>query len=264
MHKSTIFKKILLTPNFWTVVHFPMNCTVSMQYTSMQTRVHLSLWKLTVWKQRLKWNSHCIMSKKMGMVALRSSISGTSVISRIGPTISGINLILCGPAGCWEETSQHAWILQFICLRSFLCVLCSTHRICLWYFCRQVQQHREYQLSATSSQCLFVSNNNLCILVSCVQLLFQRHDFQSSPKTDFHLCSANLQSLVQSQHWIQPNISESLVPVTKPAIKRCQLMNNQTWLRNTSSVRWQKILQRGTWEPKILSQRYFLNCPATN
>ncbi len=63
------------------------------------------LWKLTVWKQRLKWNSHCIMSKKMGMVALRSSISGTSVISSMGPTISGINLILCGPAGCWEETS---------------------------------------------------------------------------------------------------------------------------------------------------------------
>lgn len=48
----------------------------------------------TRWKLHVKCDSHCIMSKKMGMVALRSSISGTSVISSMGPTISGMNLIL--------------------------------------------------------------------------------------------------------------------------------------------------------------------------
>lgn len=48
----------------------------------------------TRWKVHVKCDSHCIMSKKMGMVALRSSISGTSVISSMGPTISGMNLIL--------------------------------------------------------------------------------------------------------------------------------------------------------------------------
>lgn len=51
----------------------------------------------TRWKVHVKWNSHCIMSKKMGMVAFRNSISGTSVISSIGPTISGMNFILWGP-----------------------------------------------------------------------------------------------------------------------------------------------------------------------
>lgn len=55
------------------------------------------VWGRTRWKPHVKWNSHCIMSKKMGMVAFRNSISGTSVISRIGPTISGMNLILWGP-----------------------------------------------------------------------------------------------------------------------------------------------------------------------
>lgn len=48
-----------------------------------------------IWKLRVEWNSHCIMSKKMGMVALRSSVSGISVISNMGPTISGMNFILC-------------------------------------------------------------------------------------------------------------------------------------------------------------------------
>lgn len=55
---------------------------------------------LTMWKFLfpLKLNSHCIISKKMGMVAFRSSGSGTRVTSRIGPTIAGINFILWGPA----------------------------------------------------------------------------------------------------------------------------------------------------------------------
>lgn len=61
-------------------------------------------YKQTLWKLRVKWNSHCIMSKKMGIVAFRSSISGTSVISRMGPTISGMNLILCGPGNNSKET----------------------------------------------------------------------------------------------------------------------------------------------------------------
>lgn len=41
--------------------------------------------------------SHSIMSKKMGMVDLRSSSSGTSVISRMGPTMPGMNSILRWP-----------------------------------------------------------------------------------------------------------------------------------------------------------------------
>lgn len=49
----------------------------------------------------------------MGMVALRSSISGTSVISRIGPTISGMNLILCGPAGQDEQKHEGEFIKTF-------------------------------------------------------------------------------------------------------------------------------------------------------
>lgn len=52
---------------------------------------------LTIWKLLVKWNSHCIISKKIGIVAFRSSVSGISVISKIGPTISGMNLILCWP-----------------------------------------------------------------------------------------------------------------------------------------------------------------------
>ena len=39
------------------------------------------------------------MSKKMGMVAFRSSGSGISVTSRMGPTIAGMNFILLGPEG---------------------------------------------------------------------------------------------------------------------------------------------------------------------
>lgn len=56
---------------------------------------------LTVWKVHpgLRLCSHCIMSKKMGMVALRSSASGTRVTSRMGPTIAGMNFILLGPEG---------------------------------------------------------------------------------------------------------------------------------------------------------------------
>lgn len=41
--------------------------------------------------------SHSIISKKIGMVAFRSSASGIRVISRIGPTIPGINRILFCP-----------------------------------------------------------------------------------------------------------------------------------------------------------------------
>lgn len=54
---------------------------------------------LTIWKLPfpLKLNSHCIISKKMGMVAFRSSTSGVSVTSRMGPTMDGMNLILWGP-----------------------------------------------------------------------------------------------------------------------------------------------------------------------
>lgn len=43
--------------------------------------------------------SQSIMSKKMGMVDLRSSSSGTSVISRMGPTMPGMNSILRWPGG---------------------------------------------------------------------------------------------------------------------------------------------------------------------
>ncbi len=63
---------------------------------------------LTVWKVllELKCCSHCIMSKKMGMVAFLSSGSGTNVASRIGPTIAGINFILCLPGS--DMTSQNS------------------------------------------------------------------------------------------------------------------------------------------------------------
>lgn len=54
----------------------------------------LTLWKLPL---PLKLNSHCIISKKMGIVALRSSTSGVRVTSRMGPTMDGMNLILWGP-----------------------------------------------------------------------------------------------------------------------------------------------------------------------
>lgn len=47
----------------------------------------------------LQFCSHCIISKKMGMVAFLSSGSGTSVTSRMGPTMAGMNFILCGPEG---------------------------------------------------------------------------------------------------------------------------------------------------------------------
>lgn len=43
------------------------------------------------------WYSHSIMSKKIGIVAFRSSTSGIRVISKMGPTIPGIKQILFCP-----------------------------------------------------------------------------------------------------------------------------------------------------------------------
>lgn len=59
----------------------------------------IGLQALTIRKSPLplKFNSHCIISKKIGMVAFRSSISGVNVTSRMGPTMDGMNLILWGP-----------------------------------------------------------------------------------------------------------------------------------------------------------------------
>lgn len=80
-----------------------MGLPVVLFVVSAQHSYHFS--GRTRWKLHVKWDSHCIMSKKIGMVALRSSISGTSVISSMGPTISGMNLILWAPE---EETkTQH-------------------------------------------------------------------------------------------------------------------------------------------------------------
>ncbi len=143
--------------------------------------------------------------------------------------------------------------------------LCCTHRICLGYFCRQVQQHREYQLSATSSQCLFVSNNNFYVFWWAVYNFYFRGTISKALQRQTFIC-APLIFRVWCNHSAEYSpTSRSLWCLTKPAIKRRQLMNSQRrQLRNTSSVRWQKFLQRGTWEPKILSQQYFLNCPATN
>lgn len=64
---------------------------------SFLQRLNICSSLLTIWKLLVEWNSHCIISKKIGMVAFRSSVSGISVISKIGPTISGMNLILCWP-----------------------------------------------------------------------------------------------------------------------------------------------------------------------
>lgn len=80
----------------------------------------------TRWKLHVKCDSHCIMSKKMGMVALRSSISGTSVISSMGPTISGMNLILWAPE---EKTKTHYWIH----LKLWCAAISSAKKLC---FCQ--------------------------------------------------------------------------------------------------------------------------------
>lgn len=82
---------------FWFCFHVLSSCLRS---ECCRTSALKSSGSLTIWKFLfpLKLNSHCIMSKKMGMVALRSSGSGTSVTSRIGPTIAGMNFILWGPA----------------------------------------------------------------------------------------------------------------------------------------------------------------------
>lgn len=61
---------------------------------------------LTIWKLLVEWNSHCIISKNIGMVAFLSSVSGISVISNMGPTISGMNLILCWPV----KRNKNSWI----------------------------------------------------------------------------------------------------------------------------------------------------------
>lgn len=71
----------------------------------------------------LKLCSHCIISKKIGMVAFLSSGSGTNVTSRMGPTIAGMNFILWGPEGqrtlshrniivLFEEAINHIFILN--------------------------------------------------------------------------------------------------------------------------------------------------------
>lgn len=148
------------------------------------------------------------------------------------------------------------------CLFKIFSVSFFGSAFCLWYFCWQVHQHREYRLSATSLQSLFVSNSNFYVFLWGVYNFYFGGSISKS--LYFHLCSPNLQSFVQSQHWIEANISDSLVYVTKPGIKRSKLMNKQRVLRNTSTVRWQTFIQGGVWELKILSQRCFLNCPATN
>ncbi|VCW76386.1 unnamed protein product [Gulo gulo] len=49
------------------------------------------------------------MSKKIGMVAFRSSASGISVISNIGPTMPGMKQILFWPV----REEEHRHIKQF-------------------------------------------------------------------------------------------------------------------------------------------------------
>lgn len=98
-HPPTAFHIVLLLPLICYCSIFCMYCSVTI-ISCFRGR--------TRWKLHVKWNSHCIMSKKMGMVAFRSSISGTSVISRIGPTISGMNFILWGP--CEEKKNQNVHI----------------------------------------------------------------------------------------------------------------------------------------------------------
>lgn len=59
---------------------------------------------LTRLKLAVSWYSQSIMSKKMGMVDVRSSSSGTRVISRMGPTMPGMNSILW-----WPGDSREGW-----------------------------------------------------------------------------------------------------------------------------------------------------------
>lgn len=72
-------------------------CTSSERKCPLLCPVPLTIWK---WPLPLKLCSCCIMSKNMGIVALRRSGSGVRVTSRIGPTMEGMNLILWGPK--WE------------------------------------------------------------------------------------------------------------------------------------------------------------------
>lgn len=71
---------------------------------------------LTMLNVRLgvKLCSHCIMSKKMGMVAFLSSGSGTRVASRMGPTMAGMNFILWGPEGYTQDAVRSKCYTGFI------------------------------------------------------------------------------------------------------------------------------------------------------
>ena len=66
---------------------------------------------------KLPWTScsHSIMSKKMGRVALRSSVSGTRVTSRKEPTMLGTKCILFGPGNSKGDRIKSRIIREIGC-----------------------------------------------------------------------------------------------------------------------------------------------------
>lgn len=89
------------------------NPTLCKQKSSLDKHLPeiLNVWYLNAFPHRafvitflnspVLWYSHSIMSKKIGIVAFRSSTSGIRVISKTGPTIPGIKHILF-----WPETKS--------------------------------------------------------------------------------------------------------------------------------------------------------------
>lgn len=90
----------------------------------------------TFLKSPFLWYSHSIMSKKIGMVAFRSSASGISVISNIGPTMPGMKQILFWP----ERDAGHGLVRE-----------CSRMLRCLSYGLGQEREAGERQQRLTAA-----------------------------------------------------------------------------------------------------------------
>lgn len=106
------------------------------------------------------WYSHSIMSKKIGMVAFRSSTSGIRVISKMGPTIPGIKQILF-----WPETKPK--IFEY--LKSKPSVFRKTSRSCnhlkpsvlVKSYNSITSLHFSSEAGAVDGYCLFLRCQNL-------------------------------------------------------------------------------------------------------
>lgn len=96
-------KAASLALNIWDFTLCKQKSSLDKHLPEIPSTWHLNVFScrvfvITFLNSPVHWYSHSIMSKKIGIVAFRSSTSGIRVISKMGPTIPGIKQILFWPA----------------------------------------------------------------------------------------------------------------------------------------------------------------------